>query len=79
MQGIAECTQLLAMRLGVRIWYEWVDSGANPSDGLSRLGLQCPLFGSQATDAQQPAWQFLACTTDRLRTVATAPTGDLVK
>ena len=78
-QGIAECTQLLAMRLATRIWYEWVDSAANPSDSLSRLGLHCPLFGPQATDAQQPAWQFLACPTDRLRTVAAAPTGDLVK
>ena len=24
---------------GTRIWYEWIDSSSNPSDGLSRAGL----------------------------------------
>ena len=25
---------------GARIWYEWIDSASNPSDGLSRAGLE---------------------------------------
>ena len=76
-QSIAECTQLLAMRLDIRIWFEWVDTKANPSDGLSREGLDCPLFGTRAITADQPAWQLIENDTDRLRTIATAHLGDL--
>jgi len=56
--GIAECTMMIAIRLGARIWYEWIDTAANPSDGLSRQGLQCPMFGHYARTASHPAWQF---------------------
>ena len=31
----------LPLRLEIRAWFEWVDSESNPSDGLSRLGLEC--------------------------------------
>ena len=68
--GIAECTQILAMRLELRIWYEWVDSKANCSDGLSRLGLNCPDYGPQAITAPQPPWQLLPCFANRLQFVA---------
>ena len=27
-------------RLGVRVWIEYVESASNPSDGLSRAGLE---------------------------------------
>ena len=29
-----------------RTWYEWIDSKSNPSDGLSREGLSCPVARS---------------------------------
>ena len=31
-----------AANLNCRIWFEWVDSASNSSDGLSRDGLLCP-------------------------------------
>ena len=46
--GIAECTMYLAMRLSIRIWYEWADSKANPSDGLSREGAADSVYGGVA-------------------------------
>ena len=33
----------LAAQLSTLVWYEWVDSASNPSDGLSRAGADCPL------------------------------------
>ena len=27
----------------IRTWYEWIDSKSNPSDGLSREGITCPV------------------------------------
>ena len=32
---------LIAAGIGCRIWFEWVDSKSNCSDGLSRAGLDC--------------------------------------
>ena len=32
----------------VRVWFEWVDSHSNPSDGLSRAGLEDDWTRSQA-------------------------------
>ena len=77
--GIAECTHLLAMRLNTRLWFEWVDSKANPSDGLSRQGLECPLFGSLAVHALQPAWQLEAKYVARLRAVASTDLCNLLQ
>ena len=37
-----QVAHLLWLHLGSRVWIEWVDSASNPSDGLSRLGLQDP-------------------------------------
>ena len=31
-----------AATLGIRLWFEWVQSDQNPSDPLSRLGLEDP-------------------------------------
>ena len=36
---IAALTQLLLARMGSRVYWEWVESDANASDGLSRAGL----------------------------------------
>ena len=57
---IAELTHLHLLRLSTRVWFEWIDSESNPSDGLSRLGLACPLFGAQARTAAQPDWRDLS-------------------
>ena len=38
-EQIALASHLLLMVLGCRVWFEWVDSGSNPADGLSRDGL----------------------------------------
>ena len=57
--GIAECTHLVVMALGCRIWWEWVDTKANPSDGLSRDGLQCPRYGARAVEAKLPDWHVM--------------------
>ena len=57
---------MLSVRLGARIWYEWIDTAANPSGGLSRQGLRCPMFGHRARVARHPAWQFTA---DHLNTL----------
>ena len=40
MAVIAAVTQLLFTRLGCRVYFEYVPSDSNPSDGLSRDGLQ---------------------------------------
>ena len=32
------------LRLGVRAWFEWIDSRSNIADGLSRQGLSDPLL-----------------------------------
>ena len=53
---IAECTHLLLMRLRCRCWWEWVDTGANASDGLSRHGTKCPVYGRVAVEPPAPAW-----------------------
>ena len=34
----------LAAQLWTLIWHEWVDDASDPSDGLSRVGADCPLF-----------------------------------
>ena len=39
---IAAAAQLAMMAVGARVWYEWVDTKSNPSDGLSRGGLSDP-------------------------------------
>ena len=39
---ICQFAHVVLFRARARVWYEWVDSGSNPSDGLSRLGLKDP-------------------------------------
>ena len=36
---LSALTHLAMLRSGTRIWFEWIDSDSNPSDGLSRDGL----------------------------------------
>ena len=44
---IAAAAHILMMELDCRAWFEWIDSNSNPSDGLSRLGLQDPWTAAQ--------------------------------
>ena len=37
-----QVAHLLWLHLKTRVWFEWIDSLSNPSDGLSRLGLNDP-------------------------------------
>ena len=47
---------LQAASLGVRLWFEWVQSDQNPSDPLSRLGLDDPAVRAQL---EAGTWQAL--------------------
>ena len=50
--GLAEVTFAMVAALRCRLWVEWVDSASNPSDGLSREGLQNARFGALAQRAR---------------------------
>ena len=59
-QDITEAAALMSSLLGCRVWYEWIDSSSNVSDGLSRVGLACELAQSLCTSLVEvtPAlWQ----------------------
>ena len=70
---IAELTHLHLLRLQCRVWFEWIDSKANPSDPLSRVGLECPLFGHLAREAKQPEWLSLRAAADTYLKAAGLP------
>ena len=60
--GIAQVAHLLYAALHARVWFEWVDSKSNPSDGLSRDGLSDCWTRKQwwqLTEAVQPPWTGL--------------------
>ena len=42
-QDIVETSAMMCVSLGARVWYEWIDRSSNGSDGLSRVGLACPV------------------------------------
>ena len=44
---ICQFAHALLFRLGAQVWFEWIDSASNPSDGLSRDGLNDPWTSSQ--------------------------------
>ena len=44
---IVQHSHWLLHRASVRVWYEWIDSKSNLSDGLSRLGIQDPWTAKQ--------------------------------
>ena len=37
---VSQATHLVLHKLSSRVWWEWIDSSSNPSDGLSRSGLE---------------------------------------
>ncbi|CAE8593271.1 unnamed protein product, partial [Polarella glacialis] len=63
LNSIATVMHLLMAKVGCRIWFEWIDSDSNPSDGLSRDGLEDEWTKGQGWDlgiAILPDWQKLA-------------------
>ncbi|CAE8598126.1 unnamed protein product, partial [Polarella glacialis] len=63
LNSIATVMHLLMAKVGCRIWFEWIDSDSNPSDGLSRDGLEDEWTRSQGWDlgtALMPEWPKLA-------------------
>ena len=44
---LVQATHLTLHRLSSRVWWEWIDTSSNPSDGLSRSGLTDPWTLSQ--------------------------------
>jgi hypothetical protein len=63
LNSIATVMHLLMAKVGCRIWFEWIDSDSNPSDGLSRDGLEDEWTKRQGWDlgtATLPEWHELA-------------------
>ena len=53
LHAIAQFSHLLCHTLQSRVWIEWIDSKSNPSDGLSRLGLEDPWTSAQDWDISE--------------------------
>ena len=49
-----QVAHLLWLHLKTRVWFEWIDSLSNPSDGLSRLGLEDPWTRAQGWQLSKP-------------------------
>ena len=60
----------LAMRLSIRIWFEWIDSKDKPADGLSREGALDSVYGGVALEGLSPGWHFMAVDTARFAEIA---------
>ena len=50
---ISQFAQATLYRYGARVWWEWIDSASNPSDGLSRLGIHDPWTVAQGWNVQE--------------------------
>ena len=50
--AIAQFSHLLFHTFHCRVWVEWIDSSSNPSDGLSRLGLDDLWTAAQDSDVE---------------------------
>ena len=49
---------LQLQKLNCRVWFEWIDSEANPSDGLSREGLQDRWTQEQDWHLEEVLWEY---------------------
>ena len=57
--SIVQATHWLLHSINARPWFEWVDSASNPSDGLSRDGLDDAWTRAQGWEldvAREPPW-----------------------
>ena len=50
---LIEAIHILQLRMGLRIWVEWIDSKSNPADGFSREGLSCSVAKSSTMELQE--------------------------
>ena len=51
--ALAAAANLRAAELGIRIWFEWVDTTSNPADGLSRDGVRDAWTRAQGWQVQE--------------------------
>ena len=69
MEEILIYSHLLFAKYNIRVWFEWVDSDSNPSDGLSRDGLDDEWTKKQSwecREASPPAWEKIRSDIDEL-------------
>ena len=52
---IAAIAHLLLLKFQIKVWFEWIDSDSNPSDGLSRDGLLDVWTLEQGWELSEPA------------------------
>ena len=57
---LVQATHLTLHRLSSRVWWEWIDTSSNPSDGLSRSGLTDPWTLSQNWKLEEIAFPVAA-------------------
>ena len=69
---IAAAARIASVRLGCRIWYEWIDTASNPSDGLSRAGTIDPWTLEQG-------WCLREVCDEQMTQVGAFLTSDLVR
>ena len=61
---VCQVVHCLALRLHLRIWWDWVDSKSNPADPLSRAGMHAPRVLSEKWickvmhSVSFPVWQL---------------------
>ena len=63
---LAALAHLAALRYHCQLWFEWIDSDSNPSDGLSRLGVRDTWTWAQGWHLQE----FAPLTWNKLSEVA---------
>ena len=69
MGEIVQTIQWLALQMGCRIWFEWIDSKSNPSDGLSRDGLDDAWTKAQGWDIAEILGPDLIASKNALREI----------
>ena len=66
---MVQAAHLLWLHLGCRVWIEWIDSGSNPADGLSRDGLSDSWTRAQPwilSESAVPPWSDITAQPDDL-------------
>ena len=60
--AVAALTTVQAAKLGCSLWFEWIGSDSNPSDGLSRDGVEDVWTKQQnweLHDLGSPDWSYI--------------------
>ena len=56
MSQVIAIALLSLVKLNSVVWFEWIDSESNPSDGLSRAGVNDPWTKSQDWSTEELLW-----------------------